>query len=211
VTPGVTVNDVLVAAMIMAVAQWNGFHGRARGRIRITMPLGGRAGGTALGNRSSLASVTARLPRRGLSYRGLLADVARQTRYAKTHPRPQVDPVSRWLVAAWLPARVKHWLVRAALRILGPLQCDTSLVSNLGDVAAPPCFGPAATTGMWFSTAAHMPRGLSAGVITVGGQLHLCLRYRRALLDERAAAHFAGEYLSALAALAGREPGRCGP
>jgi NRPS condensation-like uncharacterized protein len=209
--PGATVNDVLVAAMIMAVAQWNGLHGRARGRIRITMPLGGQTGGAALGNLSSLASVTARLPRHGVSYRGLLADVARQTRYAKTSPRPQADPVSRALVAAWLPARVKHRLVRTALRILGPVQCDTSLVSNLGDVAGPPGFGPAVTTGMWFSTAAHMPRGLSAGVITVGGRVHLCLRYRRALLDERAAAHFAGEYLSALTALAGSGPGRCEP
>ncbi len=83
-----TVNDVLVAAMIMAVAQWNGFHGGGRRRIRITMPLGGRAGGEALGNLSSLASVTAHLPRHGLSYRGLLADVARQTRYAKIPSRP---------------------------------------------------------------------------------------------------------------------------
>jgi NRPS condensation-like uncharacterized protein len=206
-----TVNDVLVAAMIMAVAQWNGFHGGGRRRIRITMPLGGRAGGEALGNLSSLASVTAHLPRHGLSYRGLLADVAGQTRYAKAHPGPQVDPVSRGLAAVWLPARVKHRLVRAALRILGPVQCDTSLVSNLGEVADPPAFGPVATTGMWFSTTAHMPRGLSAGVITVGGKVHLCLRYRRALLDERAAAHFAGEYLSALAALTGSGPGRCQP
>jgi hypothetical protein len=150
---------------------------------------------------SGLASVTARLPRRGISHRGLLADVARQTRYAKTHPGPQADLISRGLVAAWLPARVKHRLVRAALRTLGPLCCDTSLVSNLGDIADPPRFGPAATTRMWFSTVAHMPRGLSAGVITVRGKVHLCLRYRHALLDERAAADFASEYFLALAAL----------
>jgi hypothetical protein len=54
---------------------------------------------------------------------------------------------------------------------------------------------------MWFSTVAHMPRGLSVGVITVRGQVHLCLRYRHALLDEQAAAQFGRRYLAALAAL----------
>jgi hypothetical protein len=46
-----------------------------------------------------------------------------------------------------------------------------------------------------------MPRGLSVGVITVQGQVHLCLRYRHALLDEQAAASFAGRYVAALTAL----------
>jgi NRPS condensation-like uncharacterized protein len=211
-----TVNDVLVTAMIIAVARWNLFHGKTSDRIRITMPLGARpaasggphasggppgTGGGALGNLSSLASVTAQLPGNGTGVRNLLADVARQTQYAKARPMPQVDPISRGFVAAWLPARVKHRLARAALRTLGPLHCDTSLVSNLGDIADPPRFGHAVTTRMWFSTVAHMPRGLSVGVITVRGQVHLCLRYRHALLDEQAAAQFGRRYLAALAAL----------
>jgi hypothetical protein len=54
---------------------------------------------------------------------------------------------------------------------------------------------------MWFSTSAHMPRGLSVGSITVGGRLHLCFRYRRALFDDAAAAQFAGFYRAALADL----------
>jgi NRPS condensation-like uncharacterized protein len=88
-------------------------------------------------------------------------------------------------------------VLRLALRTAGPLLCDTSLVSNLG-VVGPPQFGAATATDMWFSTSAHMPRGLSVGAVTVGGRLHLCLRYRRALLSEPSAARFAGLYATAL-------------
>jgi hypothetical protein len=55
---------------------------------------------------------------------------------------------------------------------------------------------------MWFSAAAHMPRGLSVGAITVGGRLQLCFRYRNALFDQAAADDFAAEYARALSALA---------
>jgi hypothetical protein len=43
-----------------------------------------------------------------------------------------------------------------------------------------------------------MPRGLSVGAITLGGKLHLCLRYRHALFSEPAAARFADAYAAAL-------------
>jgi hypothetical protein len=56
---------------------------------------------------------------------------------------------------------------------------------------------------MWFSTSAHMPRGLSVGAIGVDGRLDLCFRYRHALLDDAAAHDFAAEYAAALATLTG--------
>ena len=55
------------------------------------------------------------------------------------------------------------------------------MLSNLGNVTEPPTFGTLTPTRMWFSTSAHMPRGLSVGAITVGGRLQLCFRYRNAL------------------------------
>ncbi len=206
--PG-TVNDVLIAAMILAISGWNGSHGRTAGRIRITMPLGGRQADTdggAIGNLSRLATVTAAPPDGGTGLRALVSDVARQTRRAKQDAGPQVDPVSRALAAAWCPAALKHRALRLGLRTLGPLVCDTSLISNLGNLASPPCFGPAAPTSMWFSTSAHMPRGLSLGAVTIDGVLHLCFRYRRALFDDAAAAQFAAGYAMALSQVAGAGP-----
>lgn len=198
--PHPTVNDVLLTALIVAIARWNASHGRPGGQIRITMPISTRPHGVsgAVGNLSRLAAITASVPADGQPLRPLLADVAAQTRWAKDHAGPQVDPVSHALALAPGPPAVKGLMLRLALRTAGPLLCDTSLVSNLGSVADPPRFGHEPATGMWFSTYAHMPRGLSVGAVTIGGQLHLCLRYRRALFGEPAASDFANAYTAAL-------------
>jgi NRPS condensation-like uncharacterized protein len=198
--PHPTVNDVLLTALIVAIARWNASHARPGGQIRITMPINTRPHGVsgAVGNLSRLAAITASVPADGQGLRPLLADVAAQTRWAKDHAGPQVDPVSRTLAVAPCPPAIKALMLRLALRAAGPLLCDTSLVSNLGSVADPPRFGHAPATGMWFSTYAHMPRGLSVGAVTIGGQLHLCLRYRRALFAETAASDFANAYTAAL-------------
>jgi NRPS condensation-like uncharacterized protein len=198
--PRPTVNDLLIAALVVAVGRWNSSHGRSPGRIRITMPVNARSPGqaSATGNLSRLTAVTVFPPSDHRDLARLLADVTAQTRWAKDHTGPQVDPLSSALARAWCPAGVKRRLLRLALRTAGPLLCDTSLVSNLGLVAQPPRFGQAETTGMWFSTSAHMPRGLSVGAISLGRQLHLCLRYRLALFSEPAASEFAGAYAAAL-------------
>ena len=196
---GGTVNDVLIAGLVMAIARWNGAHGRPPGLIRITMPVNARPQGQAgaAGNLSRLTAVSVPAPSESCDLGELVADVAAQTRPAKQQDGPQVDPASRALAAAWWPPAVKRGVLRLALRTAGPLLCDTSLVSNLGVVGAPR-FGAATATGVWFSTSAHMPRGLSVGAVTVGGQLHLCLRYRRALFSEPSAVRFAGLYATAL-------------
>ena len=198
--PSATVNDLLIAALIVAIGRWNGSHARPSGRIRITMPVNSRprdqAG--AAGNLSRLTAVTAQAPADGSDLSALIAEVAAATRSAKDHAGPQVDPVSRALARAWCPPVVKRRLLRLALRTAGPRLCDTSLLSNLGVIAEPISFGNVPATGVWFSTSAHMPRGLSVGAVTIGGKLHLCLRYRRALFSERAAARFRDVYAAAL-------------
>ena len=198
--PHATVNDLLIAALIVAIGRWNAAHGRSRDQIRITMPVNARVPGQAgtAGKLSRLTAITARPTAHGGDLLPLIANVAAQTLAAKNRPGPQVEPLSQALAAAWCPAALKHRLLRLALRTAGPLICDSSLVSNLGIVADPPRFGPAPATQMWFSTSAHMPRGLSVGAITLGGKLHLCLRYRHALFSEPAAARFADTYAAAL-------------
>jgi NRPS condensation-like uncharacterized protein len=198
--PNATVNDLLIAALIVAIGRWNGSHARPSGRIRITMPVNSRPpdGAGAAGNLSRLAAVTAQAPPDGSDLSALISEVAAATRSAKDHPGPQVDPVSRALARAWCPPVVKRRLLRLALRTAGPRLCDTSLLSNLGVVPEPIRFGNVPATGLWFSTSAHMPRGLSVGAVTIGGNLHLCLRYRRALFSEPAAGRFRDVYRAAL-------------
>jgi NRPS condensation-like uncharacterized protein len=207
--PHPTVNDLLITALAVAIARWNADHGRPDSRIRITMPINARLPDQrgAAGNLSRLATVTASPAAGGQGIRPLLADVSAQTRWAKDHAGPQVDPVSRALAVAPFPSAGKALLLRLALRTAGPLLCDTSLVSNLGNIADPPWFGQHAVTGMWFSTFVQMPRGLSVGAVTIGGQLHLCLRYRRALFSAAAADEFAAGYAAAVSDVTGDASG----
>jgi NRPS condensation-like uncharacterized protein len=197
-----TVNDLLIAALIETIARWNSARRRPAGRIRISMPVDTRPPGNAdeLGNLSRLCTVTVE-PGTG----DPVAAVAGQTRRAKSEPGPLIGPVQAATARTRLPVPVKRTLVRLALRSVGWLHCDTSLLSNLGNVTDPPRFGLLVPTRMWFSPSAHMPRGLSVGAISVSGRLQVCFRYRRALLDDAAGRAFAAEYAASLSALAGGE------
>jgi len=170
------------------------------------MPVGDRAQAGADGlwaNTSRLTTVTGQVAP-GTSALDLLADVAAQTTYAKEHSGPQVDFFSRTLAAAPIPVAVKERVLRTALGLGGSFLCDTCLVSNLG-VIEPITFGAEAATHLWFSTSAHMPRGLSLGAVTVAGRLHLAFRYRRALLAGTAAEAFATRYTEVLDRITGQE------
>jgi NRPS condensation-like uncharacterized protein len=199
--PGGTVNDLLIAALIQAVATWNTARRRRPGRIAITMPVDTRPSGQGdeVGNLSRLCTVTVD----PLAAADLTAAVAGQTRQAKSQHGPAVGPVPAAVAGTRLPAPVKGWLLRLATRSLGRVGCDTTLLSNLGNVADPPRFGALSPTRLWFSTSAHMPRGLSVGAVTVDGRLQLCFRYRKGLFDDAAARDFAAEYATALSTLAG--------
>jgi len=192
---GGTVNDLLVAALIEAIGDWNAAAGRRPGRVLISMPVDARGpgGGDELGNLSRLCTVTA-----DPSAADLLAAVAAQTGPAKRQPGPPVGPALTAVARMPLPTAVKRRAVRLAVRTVGRVQCDTSLLSNLGNVTEPPRFGSLTPDRMWFSTTAHMPRGLSAGVVTVGGRLSVCFRYRHALFDFSAARDFAALFVAAL-------------
>jgi hypothetical protein len=173
------------------------------------MPVGDRLQAGENGtwvNCSRLTTVSSRVPA-GTKPADLLSEVARQTWHAKRTPTPQVDLASRALVAMPVPVAVKQIMLRIALRAVGPLFCDTSLVSNIG-VVDDLAFGAGPAAEVWFSTSAHMPRGLSLGVVTALGRLRLAFRYRRALLSQSDAAYFASRYLKALDQFTGQEAAR---
>jgi NRPS condensation-like uncharacterized protein len=204
-----SVNDLLIVALMITIREWNESRVARRDLIRITMPVGDRNQADAGGrwaNLSRLTTVTARVPA-GTQPAELIGEVARQTRDAKQHAGPQVDLASRALVAAPFPVAVKRMLLRAALRVAGPLFCDTSLVSNIG-VIDELGFGKDRAAEVWFSTSAHMPRGLSVGAVTTGGRLRLAFRYRRALFSSAEAAEFAARYVKVLDQFTGQEAAR---
>jgi arabinofuranan 3-O-arabinosyltransferase len=210
-----TVNDLLVATLIETIRQWNATRGsraNAARPVRISVPADARQTlGGELGNLSRLCTVTAAPA--GPTGQALVAAVAEQTRQAKSQDGPQVSATLAAMTTPWLPVEVKRRALRVALRTAGWRASDTTLLSNLGNVPAPPAFGSLVPDRMWFSGPAHMPRGLSVGAITIDGRLQLCFRYRHALFDDAAAAEFAARYAAVLATLsrAGAEPERVKP
>ena len=86
------------------------------------------------------------------------------------------------------------------------------MLSNLGEITDPPDFSIPGAMTMAFSAPAHMPRGLSVGVVTVGKGMQIAIRYNRALLDDAAAARLGAGFAQALEELAGpADDARSGP
>ena len=155
------VDGVLVAALHLAVADWNAEHRVGTGRIGVLVAAGGDP------SRCARVSTAAR--------HRLCTAAALATVTAQTHRRSN------------------------RLRLVGDRPLDSAMVANLGAVD-PPSFGPdaGATTELWFSPPARMPRGVAVGAVSVAGRLHLAFRYRRVQFDAAAARRFGAYYVGAL-------------
>jgi len=197
--PGATVNDVLVAALIVTISRWNAAHRRPPAAIRITVPVSVREPGLrgVAGNHTRIATVTAG-PRTAADPSTLLAVVTRQTSALRQAGGQRASAGPLGLAPGWCPVVLKRLAVRTALRGLGRFVCDTTMLTNLGNVPDPPWSGPGYPVRMAVAGPARMPRGLAVGAMTADGQLQLSFRYRYALFDEAAAARFVAAYAATL-------------
>jgi NRPS condensation-like uncharacterized protein len=202
------VNDLLVAALHLAVESWNVEHGRSCDKVVTSVALNDRGAweGDNMGNLSRLAQISTRLSHRA-GHHELISSVVRQTLAAKASRTPhRAGIASAVLGSPRLPLLAKQALTRPLLRLGRPL-VDTTLLTNLGRVKEPLTFGEDnEAQSVWFSTSAPMPRGLSVGAITTGGRLHLSFRYVHALLSSEGAHRFATTYLEALRGLVEQAP-----
>ena len=209
--PGATVNDTLIAALIATISRWNAAHrqgpgtktGAKTGAIRITVPVNVRDPGQrgVTGNHSRIATVTADPWTAAGDLSALLAEVTRQTSALRQAPRRRASAGTLGRAPGWCPVALKRLAVRFALRTIGPVVCDTCMLTNLGNVADPPWSGYHGPVRMALSGPAHMPRGLSVAALTADGQLRLGFRYRHALFDDAAAARFAAAFVATLTEL----------
>ena len=209
--PG-SVNDVLMAALHLAVDAWNHDHGASAGRIGVLMPVNLRPEEwreDVVTNFVLMARVSTAAKGRG-DPASTLASVVEQT-----------EDVKQWGTGAALievlgrTERLPLWAKQSLSPLLwltGNRLVCTALLTNLGPVADPPAFGREAgeTTGMWFSAPARLPCGLSLGTLTAAERLHLSFRWRRPVVDHAAAERFADLYLERVAELVGTEVGSLG-
>ncbi|MGW1277861.1 condensation protein [Streptomyces tsukubensis] len=183
-----TVNDRLLVATALMIADWNRAHGAPPGPMRITMPVDDRPRGAdmPMGNGTRLVQVpftAAELASAGRGAVGeLLNRTAARTRALKAVPRPQLGYGVALLAAPVVPVAWRAVAARALRRAAGPWT-STVLLSNIGRVPYALDFGDAGRAdAVWFSAPTRMPRGLSVTTASSAGRLHLALRWSRALL-----------------------------
>ncbi|MGH9164605.1 MAG: hypothetical protein ACRDZW_03695 [Acidimicrobiales bacterium] len=193
--PGTTRN-VLLAALHLAIGEWNLHHGGPGGRISVLVPVNLRPAGwpdETVANFSVTARVsTTRAQRSGPAV--ALKAIAAQTRRNK-RTRTGIA-----LLAALARSGLLALWAKQSLVVLQPLTrnrlVDTALLAYLGDVPDAPDFGPDAgpSRELWFSAPARSPVTLCIGALRLDGRLHLVVRYPRRLLGADAAARFAECY-----------------
>src|SRR2546421_4548364 len=153
-----TVNDMLVAALHLAIARWNRDHGAATGRISIILPVSFRppqwrqemAVNHVLTTWVSTTATDRQTPQTTLE-----AVTAQTERIKKTGTGTTLIEVLA--LSPRLPLWAKQSL-SPLLRLTGNRLVDTAQLSNLGRLDQPACFGPDAgeTTQAWFSAPARM-------------------------------------------------------
>lgn len=200
-SPG-TVNDKLMAALHLAIWDWNGAHQSRGRRISVLMPLNLRPTAWSDDMVTNFVLLSRTLSTRDEHAKpgAILDSVIAQTERIKDCGRGAAL-IELLVRSTRLPAVMKE-SVSQLLWLTGNRLVDTALISNLGRLEDPPTFG-LPLGGLWFSAPARMPCGLSVGAASTGGRLHLSFRCRYPVLDRPAANCFADRYLAVLRDLAG--------
>ncbi|MER5964596.1 condensation protein [Streptomyces sp. NPDC002057] len=183
-----TVNDQLMVATALTIADWNRRQGARERPLRVTMPVDDRTRGPAMpiGNGTRLVEVGF-APAEvgpGADVGTLLRSTAERTRALKALERPPLGRGAAMLAAPVLPVAARRALTRGARRLAAPWT-STTLLSNLGRIPYPLDFGDAGrASAVWVSAPAALPRGLTFTTASTGGRLHLVLRWSRTLLGD---------------------------
>jgi NRPS condensation-like uncharacterized protein len=199
-TAGTTVNDVLLAALAVAIRRWNAEHGRSPGRISLTMPVNLRPAewrDEVVGNFASYVTVSLAVCDHEDPGRALEA-TAERTRQIKQDGLAGLV-VDLLVGPSMLPVGAKRRL-QDLIPLTGNTVVDTASLSNLGMLDAWPALGDGAGTveAVWFSPPSRMPLGAALGAATVGGRLHVTMRYAHAQFGRAGAHAFAEVYRDVL-------------
>lgn len=195
-----TVNDMLMAAMLLTIRRWNADSGSGGGsRVSTMMPINIRPSEwwfEVVGNYSSY--VTINLFRHCPDdFEGAVRMVQKQSSELKDAGASGtlIDLLD---IPKWLPAGLKGQL-RYITPTLAANMVDTTWVSNLGRLAEPPSMGDAGRVkAFYFSPPSPKPMGLALGVACVADRLYLSFRYRRSLLSPDATRAFVSQFKALL-------------
>ncbi len=194
-----TVNDMMLAGLIVAIREWNEDAGGKTGKVSVMMPVNMRPPEwwfEVVSNFSSYVNVILAEDQQ-LDFEEAMAAVCEQTTRLKEAGAAGtlIDLLD---IPRFLPAVLKS-RIREIVPTIGSGHVQTSWLSNLGRLATSPVMGDAgAVRALYFSPPAHMPMGVSVGVASLEDRMMLTLRYRKAVFDEAAARDFGELYRAAL-------------
>ena len=200
--------NVLMAALHLAIGEWNRGHGTPGRRVGVLVHADLRPAqwrNETIGN----FSVTARMSTTRRQRAG--AEVALDVISAQI-ARNKRTRTGIALIAALERSGLLALWAKQSIVVLQPLtrhhMVDTAVLCNLGAPDATLWFGADAgdIVELWFSTPARTPLSLCLGAVTVGGRLFLTFRYPHRLLGSDAARRFADCYLRQLRLVAGCAP-----
>ncbi len=200
VKPSGTSRNVLMAALHLAMGDWNLQHGSPGRRFHVLAPANLRPpdwGVGPIGNFSVTARVSTTRRERAGPAPALKAITSQTARNRRT--RTGVALIAALERSGLLPMWAKQSTV-----VLQPLTgnrlVDNAMLCNLGWQDDAPWFGSDVgdTVELWFSAPARSPLSLCLGAVTVGGRLHLTFRYPHRLFGPDAARRFAECYLRQL-------------
>ncbi len=190
-----TVNDMLLAGLALTIQAWNAQHGGDCKRVAIMMPVNLRPEAwwfEVVTNFSSYVSVSVSADQ--------LSDLS-----ATTHEVCQMTTELKEAGAAGVlidvlevpklfPAIIKARL-REFMPLFGKATVESTVLSNLGRLAASPDVGDAGKVAeIYFSPPASMPIGVSVGAASMEDRMFLTLRYRKAQFNAEAAREFGALY-----------------
>jgi NRPS condensation-like uncharacterized protein len=188
--PGTTVNDVLLAALAVAIARWNADHGRPPAPIAISVPINLRPAQWRFEIVSNYASwVTVWVcAQPGEDVSVVARRVAARTEAIK---RDRLGGLAVDLLAIQgnLTIAAKRWLQHVK-KLAGDVVVDTASLSNFGRINPLPASFDGVEAAAWGAPPSQMPLGVAVGTVTVGDRLHIGMRYRHAQFDRAAARRF---------------------
>lgn len=202
---GVSVNDVLLSALHLTVAEWNTAHGVDTDTLGVMMPINIRPDDwfyEVVAMYTLFESVrTDPAARRDPAT--TIAHVADQTTRLKQRDRPAAL-FKALTMLDYLPSGLERRLA-GLLNGFASRFTDTVLLTNLGALPAAPSFGAETTERIQFSAPAWDGVPISFGVLTTD-RLALSTRYLRAAFDADAAERLTDRYVETIERLVDRLP-----
>jgi NRPS condensation-like uncharacterized protein len=189
--------NVLIAALHLAIGDWNLQHATPARRIGVLVAANLRPPEWrehTIGNFSVTSRVSTSSRQRASPPPALKAITAQTARNKRT--RTGIALIAGLERAGLLALWAKQSIV-VLQPVTGNRLVDAAMFCDVGCLEEAPWFGPDVgdTVQLWFSTPARSPLTLCLGTVTVGGRLHLTFRYPHHLFGPDAARRFAECYL----------------